>query len=102
MKSFKIISLFCAFLALLNTVDVHALSHVLDGDDHNQVENCQICEEFVVSTQDHIFIIPFSCIQSFEVLHFLESQVIISTEFVFINQEKHLGQFHNRPPPFTI
>ncbi|WP_188457678.1 hypothetical protein [Psychroflexus planctonicus] len=103
MKLIKILSFFCAFLALLNTVDVHALGHLLDGDNHNQIENCDTCEEFVFSTYNEVSTTPETIItNSFIDFNFIEKPLLFSSRSIFINQEKHLGKFHNKPPPFTI
>ena len=98
----KIISLFCAFLALSNTVDVHAMSHLFSGDNHNQIENCLDCEEFVVSTQENVSVLPQTSFYLISTTNFTEKPLLNSTEVIFINQEKHLGIFHNKPPPFLI
>ena len=82
---------------------MHALSHVLEADEHNQIENCQTCEEFVVSTKDNASIVPQItstplCIRP----NFFEKPLLTSTTCIFINQEKHLGKFHNKPPPSLV
>ena len=104
MKLIKFLSFICAFLALVNITDVHALSHLIEGDDHTQIENCDVCEEFVVSsTEDENTnaLIPnfnYSSTPNFSELF----TAFISTESFSLLPQKSLGKYFNKPPPHTI
>lgn len=96
LKSFSILF---AIFALLNTVDVHAYSHIICGDDHSTIENCETCEEFtVVSEDDYAVFVPFSFYFTNKTRTFYKSPIFIPN-LVVVNQDKHLGKLHNKPPP---
>lgn len=86
-------------LAVLNCIDVHAFTHLLEGDEPSHVENCQTCEDFVVSTYKEIGILPHFTASPIFQLIFRKEFTTYSSISIVINQEKYLGKFHNKPPP---
>lgn len=83
-------------------MDVHAFSHIFEGDDQNEIENCQSCEEYVVSNQHKVSILPQPIYFSSCDFNANEETKLNSTKYIYINQAKYLGKFHNKPPPTAI
>lgn len=90
-------------MAFLNTVDVHALSHVLDIDEHKAIEQCDTCEEFVFTTHNQLstaqIIFKSELCFNFTYVEKLKLPTCVCNYFL---QEKHLGKYFNKPPPHTF
>lgn len=86
---------------LLNTVDVHALSHVIDGDDHNTIEHCENCEDFILTHINDFHVVVNEVAIPTPITQFRFQTSIRSHQVIAVNQQKYLGKHHNKPPPFT-
>ena len=103
LKLIKPLYFFCALLALLNTVDVHALSHMIDGDNHAQIENCEVCEEFVINAkEDHFHCIVPDVNYTSTPLIVHTPKLFTSTESFILVSQTHSGKYFNKPPPFAV
>lgn len=97
----RLFSIIFALLAMLNTVDVHALSHLLDGDDHLTIENCENCENYLLQSEDEVFVLP-PCIHLDFSLATIEKSSITIYCYQKSTSYSLLGKYFNKPPPFTI
>lgn len=82
-------------------VNVHALSHLFDGD-NSGIEHCKTCDEYVLTSQNDInFITPV--LHDFKFSTF-ETKVLTSvlnyTEILFLIRKS--GKYYNKPPPFKL
>lgn len=104
MKKFKTdLSFLLMLIAISYSVDLHGLSHTFDTDHADDTKQCELC---IISHQKDQNIFALQPVQD----------SFIFTPFVFKKESKRrdhyssnliytnyfLGQFFNRPPPFTI
>ncbi|MGM0635867.1 MAG: hypothetical protein ACQESK_07345 [Bacteroidota bacterium] len=94
-----ILHLLFALTVLLNSVDLHAFEHILEGDNQPEIESCEVCSEFTVTTQKN-FIAEEIHYDFKAPLVLPEQQELFSFQ---VNFQKHqqLGQYFNRPPPLS-
>lgn len=79
-------------------VNTHALSHLFDND-FSSVEHCNTCDDYVLSTQDHIFIIS----PDLDVFKIKIVEISVKSAITFSKNipspTYHKGKYYNKPPP---
>lgn len=84
-----------------SVVNTHALSHLFD-DDISSVEQCETCDEFIVTHSNDVqFISPIFDVDiqnSFEYLTIAPGIIDISLTIILMPS----GEYYNKPPPSLL
>lgn len=90
-------------IAISYSIDLHSISHTFDNDHPDDSNHCELC---IINHQkdQHYFVLqPF--FYEFDLIPFISQEeinsVFVSTQ-ISIRSTYFLGQFFNRPPPFTV
>ncbi|QSS97069.1 hypothetical protein [Psychroflexus sp. ALD_RP9] len=91
-------SIIFALLLLSSSTNFHALSHLLESDDLDNIEHCDTCDEFTYSQVEKSFIIQPSVEAHTHNTYVSAALDLFKNTSVSVSL-KQSGQFYNKPPP---
>ena|GEM_PF-892367 len=101
LKFKQIISICLLMLLTTSVVNAHALSHLFD-DDISSVEQCDTCDEFIVTHSNNVLFTPpildVDIPNSFEYLTLKSDIIDISLTIIL----RPSGEYYNKPPPSLL